>query len=80
MHVFTATNTISPAADAPQPKNDRPAPLAHSDRMEIYSQQHIAEFLVNNAVTPEDYASAIEEVRRLGIDPASIPHEKPAGI
>ena len=33
--------------------------------------------LLNNAVTPEDYRWAVQEVRKMGLDPDSIPHEKP---
>ena len=46
--------------------------------METYTPERIAEFLLNNAVTPEDYAAALEEVRKLGIDPETIPHVKPS--
>jgi AbrB family looped-hinge helix DNA binding protein len=46
--------------------------------VESYSPERVAEFLLNNAVTQEEYAEAVTEVRRLGLDPASIPHEKPA--
>lgn len=45
--------------------------------VEVYTPERKAEFLLNSAVTPEDYAWALEEVRKLGLDPASIPHEKP---
>ncbi|QGP91944.1 hypothetical protein MGLY_12930 [Neomoorella glycerini] len=44
--------------------------------VEIYSPERKAEFLLNNCITPEDYAWAVEEVRRLGLDPANIPHER----
>jgi hypothetical protein len=54
-------------------------PSEDSDRMEQYTPERIAEFLLNNAVTAEDYAAALEEVRKLGIDPSTIPHEKPSG-
>lgn len=47
--------------------------------VEIYTAERKAAFLLNNTVTPEDYASAVEEVRRMGLDPESIPHEKPEG-
>jgi len=46
--------------------------------VESYSLERVAEFLLNSAVTPEWYAEAVAEVRRLGLDPESIPHEKPA--
>ena len=45
--------------------------------LERYTPERKAEFLLNNAITPEDYAWAIEEVKKLGIDPKTIPHEKP---
>jgi AbrB family looped-hinge helix DNA binding protein len=45
--------------------------------MERYSSERKAEFLLNNAVTSEDYEWALKEVKKLGIDPKTIPHEKP---
>ncbi|MGC7846356.1 AbrB/MazE/SpoVT family DNA-binding domain-containing protein [Desulforudis sp. 1088] len=45
--------------------------------VEIYTRERKAEFLLNNAVTPEDYDRAVDEVRRLGLDPEKIPHERP---
>jgi AbrB family looped-hinge helix DNA binding protein len=45
--------------------------------LERYSPERKAEFLLNNAVTPEDYAWALKEIKKLGIDPKTIPHEKP---
>lgn len=47
--------------------------------VEVYSTERKAEFLLNNAVTPEDYVWAVKEVRKLGLDPTKIPHEKPRG-
>jgi len=44
--------------------------------MERYSSERKAEFLLNNAVTSEDYEWALKEVKKLGIDPKTIPHEK----
>jgi len=44
---------------------------------ERYTPQRKAEFLLNNAVTPKDHAWAVKEVRKMGLDPCSIPHEKP---
>lgn len=43
--------------------------------MEIYSPERIAEFLLNNALDAEDYENALEEVRKLGLDPATVPHK-----
>lgn len=45
--------------------------------VEIYSAERKAEFLLNNTVTADDYASAVEEVRNMGLDPETIPHKKP---
>jgi hypothetical protein len=45
--------------------------------MEIYTPERIAEFLLNNAVTKEDYDSACTEVRALGLDPAKTPYTDP---
>jgi len=45
--------------------------------VESYSPERIAEFLLSNAVDADDYASAVDEVRRMGLDPDGIPHQKP---
>ena len=45
--------------------------------LERYTPERKAEFLLNNAVTPRDYAWALEEVKKMGIDPKTITHEKP---
>lgn len=47
--------------------------------VELYSKERKAEFLLNNAVTPEDYASAVAEVRSFGLCPEEIPHRKTDG-
>ncbi len=43
--------------------------------VEVYTPERKAEFLLNNCVTSEDYTWAVREVRKLGLDPADIPHE-----
>ena len=45
--------------------------------LERYTSERKAEFLLNNAVTPEDYAWALEEIKKIGIDPKTILHKKP---
>ncbi len=45
--------------------------------IEIFTAQRKAEFLLNNAVTPSDYTEAVKRVRKMGLDPETIPHEKP---
>jgi len=54
----------------------RPAQI---EPVEVYTPERKAEFLLNNAVTAEEYAAAVEEVRKMGLDPEQIPHDKPAG-
>jgi len=44
--------------------------------LEVYTPERKAEFLLNTAVSPEDYAWAVQEVRKMGIDPETIPHKK----
>ena len=48
--------------------------------VEIYTPERKAEFLLNNAVTAEDYALAVELVRQMGLDPEKIPHQKPVNV
>lgn len=48
--------------------------------VEVYSPERRAEFLLSNAVDAKDYARAGEEVRKMGLDPAKIPHRKPARV
>ncbi|MBV8135122.1 MAG: hypothetical protein JO121_05695 [Deltaproteobacteria bacterium] len=45
--------------------------------VEIYTPERIAQFLLNNSVTKEGYDDACEEVRKLGFDPAEVPHTDP---
>lgn len=45
--------------------------------VEIYSARRKAELLLENAVDEEDYRRAVKAVRKLGLDPADVPHEKP---
>jgi hypothetical protein len=45
--------------------------------IEKYSPKRKAEFLLNNAVTSEDYEWALKAVKKLGVDPKSIPRDKP---
>ena len=46
--------------------------------IEIYTPERKAEFLLSNAVDGADYEDAIAEVRRMGLDPATILHRRPA--
>ena len=42
---------------------------------EIYTPERIAEFLLNSAISEGEYHAAIEEVKRMGIDPSTVPHD-----
>ena len=55
----------------------RPAMVLPYER---YTPERVAEFLLNGAVDASDYASAVEEVRRMGLDPAKIDHQRPDGV
>lgn len=44
---------------------------------EHYSLKRKAEFILSNAINHKDYEKACEEVRKLGLDPATIKHYKP---
>jgi len=45
--------------------------------IESYSPERRAQFLLSNAVDARDYARAVREVHKLGLDPAQVPHRKP---
>ena len=45
--------------------------------LERYRPERKAEFLLSNAVDAEDYQRAMDEVRRLGLNPADIVHAPP---
>lgn len=44
--------------------------------VEIYTDERTAEFMLNNAVTAAEYDEALEMVRRMGIDPSTLPHQE----
>jgi AbrB family looped-hinge helix DNA binding protein len=43
--------------------------------VEEYTPERVAEFLLNNAVDAAEYDAALEEIRAMGVDPASVPHQ-----
>lgn len=45
--------------------------------VEVYSDERIAEFLLTDAVTPEEYDLVRDEVIKMGLDPDRIRHVKP---
>lgn len=42
--------------------------------VEIYTPERKAEFLLNNAITKSDYDVACEAIRKMGLDPKTIPY------
>ena len=48
--------------------------------VEVYTPERKAQFLLSNAIDAADYAGAVAEVRRMGLDPEKIPHYKPPGV
>lgn len=46
--------------------------------LEIYSPDRKAEFLLSNAIDAKDYQAALKEVRKMGVDPSTVPHHQPA--
>ncbi len=53
----------------------RPAMVVPVER---YTRERKAEFLLSNAIDEADYRKARKEIRKLGLDPDSIPHRRPA--
>lgn len=45
--------------------------------VERYTPERKAEFLLSTATTKKDYERARKEVRKLGLDPDTIPHRRP---
>jgi len=45
--------------------------------LEIYTPERKAEFLLSNATDVDDYRAAVAEVRKLGLNPTKIRHQKP---
>jgi bifunctional DNA-binding transcriptional regulator/antitoxin component of YhaV-PrlF toxin-antitoxin module len=46
---------------------------------ERYTRERQAEFLLNNAIGPDEYRRALDEVRGMGLDPDRIAHQRPGG-
>lgn len=52
----------------------RPAIIVPIER---YTPERKAEFLLSNATNPQDYQRARKEVKKLGLNPDTIPHRRP---
>lgn len=44
--------------------------------VEIYTPERTTEFMINNAITAEEYDAALADARAAGIDPDTIPHQQ----
>jgi hypothetical protein len=66
----------APSGRAGAARGRRPAPVPP---IEVYTSERKAQFLLSNAIDADDYAGAVAEVRRMGLDPEAIPHYKPPG-
>ena len=49
---------------------------ARAFETEVYTPERSAEFLLNNAVDAAEFDVALDEVRAMGLDPETIPHQK----
>ena len=67
-------NNTMPTNTAKDDSAPNPMPV------EEYSAERKAEFLLSNAVDEPDYAWAVQEVRRLGVDPDAVSHERPRAV
>ena len=45
--------------------------------VEVYSKERRASFLLENTIDGQDYERVRKEVEKLGLDPDTIPHERP---
>jgi len=51
-----------------------------TERGERYTLRRLAQFLLENATDAADYAAARREVRKLGLDPDKIAHDRPSQV
>jgi hypothetical protein len=58
----------------------RAARASHLPSPEQYTDQRVAEFILSNSVDAPDYVRACRLVRKMGLDPAHIDHDRPAGV
>ena len=49
------------------------------ERMEVYTDERIAEFLLTNSIGEDEYQVMRKEVIKMGLDPDKILHIKPDG-
>ncbi len=61
-------------------RNKRRPSRASAPLGERYTPRRLAQFLLQNAVDAADYAAARREVKKLGLDPDAIPHDRPTHV
>ena len=61
-------------------RTKRRAVRSSSQAGERYTPRRLAQFLLQNAVDAADYTAARREVKKLGLDPDTIPHDRPTGV
>ena len=61
-------------------RTKRRASRAPSLAGERYTPRRLAQFLLQNAVDAADYAAARREVKKLGLNPDTIPHDRPTDV
>jgi hypothetical protein len=61
-------------------KRTTKSPRAKRAQLETYSDPRVAEFILSNTVDRADYARAVKLVRKMGLDPEKIEHDKPIGV
>ena len=66
------------AAQKTSKETSRRLPRFTAERGERYTPRRLAQFLLENATDAADYAAARREVRKLGLDPDKIPHDRPS--
>ena len=69
--------TTAAQKTAKRPARRRPARFT-AQLGERYTPRRLAQFLLENATDAADYAAARREVRKLGLDPDKIPHDRPS--
>jgi AbrB family looped-hinge helix DNA binding protein len=50
---------------------------AYAIAVEVYTPERKAEFALNNALSKEDWDTAAQDVRAMGLDPLTIPNTDP---
>lgn len=61
-------------------RRKRQAARASAQLGERYTPRRLAQFLLQNAVGAADYAAARREVKKLGLDPDEVPHDRPTDV